>query len=168
MLKFIATDVVISKGFNDNPALRFSEDGNSVRFRIGKRTYDKREKDNYRWLNLGVKAFGTLCERIKKMQLDVGTYIHIEGRYDEDTWESDGKTMRTPVIILTDIEKSYSGTGKQDGAGDVAQATETARSSVPNQQLQQENSTEGEQVGMPENFTGFESFGGPNPFYPQG
>ena len=37
MFKVIATEVVISKGFEGAPALRFSENGDSVRFRIGKR-----------------------------------------------------------------------------------------------------------------------------------
>lgn len=36
MLKVFATDVVISKGFDGAPALRFSETGESVRFRFGK------------------------------------------------------------------------------------------------------------------------------------
>ena len=38
MLKVIATDVVISKGYDGAPALRFSEKG--VRFRVGKKVYD--------------------------------------------------------------------------------------------------------------------------------
>ena len=41
MLKFFATDVSVSKGYDGSPALRFSEsDGVSrVRFRVGKRVY---------------------------------------------------------------------------------------------------------------------------------
>ena len=35
MLKVFATDVVISKGYDGAPALKFSEKGDSVRFRIG-------------------------------------------------------------------------------------------------------------------------------------
>ena len=37
MLKVIATDVIVSKGYNGAPALKFSEKGDSVRFRIGKK-----------------------------------------------------------------------------------------------------------------------------------
>ena len=69
MFKVIATDVVISKGFDNAPALRFSEKGDSVRFRIGKKVYDTRAENNTRWFNVPVKAFGDVCERIKKMQL---------------------------------------------------------------------------------------------------
>ena len=36
MLKVIATDVIVSKGYNGAPALKFSEKGDSVRFRLGK------------------------------------------------------------------------------------------------------------------------------------
>ena len=79
MLKVFATDVVISKGYDGAPALKFSEKGDSVRFRIGKKVYDTRANNNYRWVNLAVKAFGTVCERIKKMQLKESSYVNIVG-----------------------------------------------------------------------------------------
>ena len=52
MFKVIATDAVISKGFEGAPALRYSESGESVRFRIGKKVYDTRAENNQRWINL--------------------------------------------------------------------------------------------------------------------
>lgn len=54
MLKFFATDVSVSKGYDGSPALRFSEsDGVSrVRFRVGKRVYDSRCENNHRYLDL--------------------------------------------------------------------------------------------------------------------
>lgn len=167
MLKFYATEVVVSKGFNDKPALRFSEDGSSVRFRIGKRVYDKRAEDNHRWININIKAFGELCERIKKMNLAEGSFIHVEGRYDEDVWEDNGTTNRVPVIILTDIEYSYSGNGNGKTGGKPS-ANESSSDSSATSAPQQDNAAATSQQEMPENFTGFESFGGPNPFFPQG
>ena len=86
MLKVIATDVVISKGYDGAPALRFSEKG--VRFRVGKKVYDTRAENNQRWINLSVKAFGQTSERIKKMQLKEGSFVNILGRLDEDVWLS--------------------------------------------------------------------------------
>lgn len=83
MFKVIATDVVISKGYDGAPALKFSENGESVRFRIGKKVYDTRAENNTRWVNLSVKAFGPVCERIKKMQL-IG-YITSVTRDDTDS-----------------------------------------------------------------------------------
>ena len=35
MFKVIASEVVISKGFDNKPAIKFSEKGDFVRFRIG-------------------------------------------------------------------------------------------------------------------------------------
>lgn len=67
MFKVFATDVVISKGYDNAPALKFSERGDSVRFWVGKKVYDARVKGNQRWVNLSVKAFGPVCERIRKM-----------------------------------------------------------------------------------------------------
>ena len=46
MFKVIATDVVISKGYDGAPALKFTESGESVRFRIGKKVYDTRAENN--------------------------------------------------------------------------------------------------------------------------
>ena len=60
MLQFIATNAVISRGFDNKAALKFSDDGNIVRFRIGERVYDKNAENNTRWINLNVKAFGNL------------------------------------------------------------------------------------------------------------
>jgi len=164
MLKFFGTDLVISKGYDDKPALRFSDNGGPVRFRVGKRTYDKREKDNYRWVNLNVKGFGEICERIKKMKLDAGSFVHIEGRYDEDVWEDDGKSMRAPVIILENIEYAYTGNGgnKQNGNGKDAGGS-SAEAQGSTQAPQQEGSQT--EMEMPTGFTGYTSFGSPNPFF---
>ena len=97
MFKLIATDVVISKGYDGAPALKFSENGESVRFRIGKKVYDTRAENNTRWVNLSVKAFGPVCERIKKMQLKESSFINILGRLDEDVWEDS-----TAVLTLSE------------------------------------------------------------------
>ena len=94
MFKVIATDVVISKGYDGAPALKFSENGESVRFRIGKKVYDTRAESNTRWVNISVKAFGPVCERIKKMQLKESSFINILGRLDEDVWEDTARRMR--------------------------------------------------------------------------
>lgn len=131
MLKFIGTNVVVSKGYEDKPALSFSEEGNSVRFRIGCRVYDTRAENNQRWINVTVKAFGAVCERIQKMKLKAGSFIHIDGRYDEDVWqdEATGETKRMPVVILSDVEYAYSGNGegkKDNGHNAAAPATPKA------------------------------------------
>ena len=86
MIKTIITGAVISQGYDNAPTLKFSEKGDAVRFRIGKKVYDPKEEDNHRWINLPVKAFGALCDRVRKMKLQAGSYVNLLGRLDEDEW----------------------------------------------------------------------------------
>ena len=172
MLKLIVTDAGVSKGYGENPALRFSEGEGaaSVRFRIGKRVYDSRCEGNYRWINLNVKAFGEVCERIRKMKLKEGSYVNIVGRYDEESWtdKKSGELRTTPVLIVDEIEYCYSGSGKKG-----EQASDIPAETPPEQGGRQQSDsgrTSGERTEtpppMPDNFTGFEGFGGgSNPFF---
>ena len=43
MIKVFSTNAVISKGYNGAAAIRFSDTGDSARFRIGKKVYDKKK-----------------------------------------------------------------------------------------------------------------------------
>jgi single-stranded DNA-binding protein len=152
MNKVFITSAVVSKGYQDQPALRFSEKSDSarsVRFKVGERVYDKRADNNTRYVNHGIKAFGALAERIEKMGLKEGSYVNLTGRLDEDVWDDNGTTKRAPVIILDDIEFCYSGgngNGKKQDSG-------TVESSAPPQS---------EGGGS---FGGYESFGGSNSLY---
>ena len=59
MLKVFATQVVISRGYDNKPAIsitRGNDSAASVRFRIGKKVYDPKAENNTRWLNYSVKA----------------------------------------------------------------------------------------------------------------
>ncbi len=158
MLEVIATSAVVSRGYDGAAALRFSEKGDAVRFRIGKKVYDTRAENNTRWINLTVKAFGDICERIKKMQLKEGSFINFRGRLDEDVWtdQQTGESKSTMVVVLDDIEyaggkpkenqesnKQQNGTAPNTGAAAPAQpAAQSAAGQTPN------------------GFTGYEPFGG--------
>ena len=101
MLKVFATQVVISRGYDNKPAISITKGNDSaasVRFRIGKKVYDPKAENNARWLNYSVKGFGPIVDRIEKMQLKEGSYINIEGRLDEDTWE-DQTTHEKKVLL---------------------------------------------------------------------
>ena len=156
MFKVIATDVVISKGYDGAPALKFTESGESVRFRIGKKVYDTRAENNARWMNISVKAFGPVCERIKKMQLKESSFINILGRLDEDIWEDSvtHEKKSAMVIILDEIEVCSSGGGKQKNVNAEGQPKAAATSAPVSAGSE-----------MPGNFTGFEAFGGVNSFF---
>lgn len=157
MLKVLATQVVISRGYDGAAAIKFSEKGDAVRFRIGKKVYDSNAENNARWINLAVKGFGPICERIKKMQLKDGSFVNIFGRLDEDVWEDQQthEKKSAMVIILDDIEYA-SGGGKSKDNQDTEQAGhggQAAPSAAP---------------AAPANsggFTGYETFGGANPFF---
>ena len=153
MNKIIITGAVISRGYGTQPAIHFSENGNCARFKIGQRVYDKRAENSTRWLNLHVKAFGTLAERISKMGLKEASCVNIVGRLDEDTWEDkeSGETKRQFIIVLDEIEYAFTGERKAVPGGDSAEGDEPRGVAA---------TTEGSQ-GC---FTGYENFG-PNELY---
>ena len=180
MLKMIITEAVVSKGYNNDPAIRYFDienSGQAANFRIGKRIYDGRAENKHRWLNFTVKAFGDMCERIKRMKLKAGSYINIVARYDEETWETkDTHETRTGVVLyLDEIEYASSGNGQKtgqassDGAapqGGGAPAPQNQPQGYPQgQQATQEQAAPASDP-MPGGFTGYESFGDSgNPFF---
>ena len=159
MLKFFATEVTVSKGANNTPALKFSDKGDFVRFRIGAKIYDTRAEKNHRWVNLTVKAFGPLCERIRKMDLKEGSHINLCGRYDEDVWEDEQTNTKKsmPVIILDEIEYCFSGSSKNSGDGQ--KATAASQNPAGNYAAPPANDA------MPNGFTGYQPYGGSNSFF---
>lgn len=160
MLKFFASNVVVSKGYQNSPAVKFSEKGDFVRFRVGQKVYDPRAEDNHRWVNLTVKCFdAALVDRIRKMGLKDGSFITISGRYDEDVWEDEEtKEKRSmPCIILDELEFSGSGSGKKPSDGQNGNAAPNAGTPAP--------AAPQEPQQMPGNFSGYEGFGGANNFF---
>ena len=122
MFKTFATSVVISKGYEGAEALRFSENGESVRFRIGQKVYDNRVEGNYRWLNIAAKAFGTVCDRIKKMKLKEGSFVNLTARLDEEKWiDQETKEEKSQhVLIVDDIEYAFVGkSSEKQGSGQL-------------------------------------------------
>lgn len=151
MFKVVATNVVVSKGYGENPALSFFNNDEIVRFRIGHKVYDSKAEDNTRWMNMTVKAFNGVCERIKKMKIKEGSYINILGHLDEDTWtDSNNEKKSMIVVIIDDIEyasgggNGKNGDNKSDGGSKSSDKKKKPESS--------------------DNFTGYEGFGG-NSFF---
>ena len=164
MLKFFASNVVVSKGYQNSPAVKFSEKGDFVRFRVGQKVYDPRADDNHRWINLTIKCFdAALVDRIRKMGLKEGSFISLSGRYDEDVWEDEeSKEKRSmPCIILDELEFSGSGNGKKSGDGQNSNVGN--QNNAPAPAAPAEAPQESQQ--MPGNFTGCEGFGGGNNFF---
>lgn len=108
MMKIFISDAVVSRGYDGAPAIRLfnSENGGEFAvFQVGIRKYDSRAENNHRWVNLKVKAFGDLCERIKKMSLKEGSFISLCGDYDEERW-TDKDTGRVTNVEEEDGEIS--------------------------------------------------------------
>lgn len=166
MLKFFASDVVVSKGYQNTPAIKFSEKGDFVRFRVGQKVYDPRAENNHRWINITVKCFdASLVDRIRKMGLKEGSFINLTGRYDEDVWEDDEtKEKRSmPCVILDDLEYSGGG-GKRSGDGQKASSNQSNSAPAPTTSAAPSAASQ-ENYQMPGNFTGYESFGSGNNFF---
>lgn len=110
MIKVSAANVIVSKGYNDTDAVKFSKNGDCAMFRISEKKYDSREEDNTRWINVNVKALGSMAERVKKMKLGAGSNLVISGDLDIETWEDENSNKKSmPVIILTHIEYQFGG-----------------------------------------------------------
>lgn len=152
MLKVIATNVIISNGYNGAPALRFSENGESVRFRFGKKVYDTRVENNTRWVNMSVKAFGNVCKRIKDMKLKEGSFVNLLGRLDEDTWTdtNTGEQKSMMVIILDEIEYESGGGKAKENQASTQTQNGTHAPAAP----------AAANPPASDNFTGYEPFGG--------
>ena len=149
MFKVFATDVIVSKGYANQSAVRFSEDGKIVRFRIGKKVYDKNAENNSRWFNVSVKGFGPIAERIQKMQLKEGSLIHISGTLDEESWlDQPSNTTKTQTVIIIDDIDYASGGAKKDGQNQQQNSSSAPASGASNAP---ENSP---------NFEGYSNFGG--------
>ena len=158
MLKVFATQVLISKGYDNKPAIsitRGNDSAASVRFRIGKKVYDPKADNNARWLNYSVKGFGPIVNRIEKMQLKEGSFVNIMGRLDEDSWvdKESNETKSCTVIILDEIEYA-SGGGKSNNGNATNGTSNQAPAQAP-------AANTGDSSG---GFTGYEPFGG-NSFF---
>ena len=154
MLKMIVTGAIVSKGYNENPAIRFFDNekgGQTATFRIGQKVFDSRAENNHRWINL-------------------------IARYDEDSWEDreTGAPRTAPVLILDEIEYSGSGGGQKNGKnanGEVGGTEDPSAdasdqpSGTPSQRMGYQPSSQ-PAPSLPGNFTGYENFGSQeNPYF---
>ena len=166
MFKVIVTSAVISHGYNNAPALKFSDNGRSVRFRIGKKVYDPNAENKTRWINVSVKAFGNVCERIKKMQLKESSFINLEGRLDEEVWTDTNTNEQKSqfVIVLDDIEYASTGDGSKSKDGQHQNAATQPTPAPQGDPVPQTAPANAAGSG----FTGYEPFGAGGGFFDEG
>ena len=162
MNKVLLTDVVISKGFDGKAALRFNSNKSAVNFKIGKRVYDKNAPDNHRYMNIAVKGYSKLIERIEKMQLKEGSRINIVGQLDEENWEDNGQKFNRIVIIAEEIEYASSDGSKSNGTNGAGSASPSQKGNGTAAQTstsaEQSQNASKKQTDMPEKFSGYTNF----------
>lgn len=165
MFKVFVTNVVVSKGYENSPALKFfGKDESCVQFRIGEKVYDVNAENNTRWVNYTVKAFGEACERIKKMQLKEGSLINIHGTLSEEVWvdgEGDKQVKKSMNVIVLDSRDSveYASGGSKKSANDTQAQGSTQKKDAASASKSGSKTPE-----QSENFSGYEPFGGGNFF----
>lgn len=163
MFKVFGTNAVVSKGYENNPALKFvGKDDSCVQFRVGEKVYDTSAENNTRWVNHSVKAFGDVCERIKKMQLKEGSLINFTGTLTEEVWtegEGDKKTKKSAQFIVLDSIEYTSGGSKKPANDTQAQGSTQKKDTAAATSNKVSKNPE-----QSDNFSGYEPFGGGNFF----
>ena len=125
------TKAVVSPGYDKTEALKFSDSGEAVRFRVGIPHYDANAENNTFWENETVKAFGAVCEQVKKMKLKEGSLVSFVGEKIYDSWEDEetGEIKHASAIKLLKVE--YVGSGKKSNSDDDDEEEEEVPKSKP-------------------------------------
>ena len=142
----ILENAVISRGYGDNPAIRFNdgEKGSLARFSVGKKMYHPRADDKTKWANIQVKTDRPdLIEQIKRMQLKEGSWVNLKGEIRVEAWQDQTTKEEKEGYVLYLASVSYSGSssGKSKNSDSATEVSETK----PTPQASG-------------NFTGFENF----------
>ncbi len=146
MVKVFGANVIVSKnGKNDENPIKELADGKVVAFRVGYKVYDSTAEDNERWVNVTVKAFGTMAERVKKMKMKIGSGICLSGDLDVEKWEKDDVKGFAPVIYLNDIQYQSGGSSSKKEDEESSSKTKKARKKTPSYEEYDENDEEEEE-----------------------
>ena len=157
------TKAVVSPGYDKTEALKFSENGESVRFRIGIPHYDANAENNTYWENENVKAFGSVCEQIKKMKLKEGSVIALCGEKIFDSWEDEeGEIKHTSAIKASKVD--YAGSGKRSDSDDEAEAKSQPTKPKASGSATKAKAQPKQPATESENFDGYAPIGGYDDF----
>lgn len=133
MLSFNLSNVFVSKGYEDKPAVNLiakegSEDYSVATFGVSASVYDGKAENKRRYVNFPCKAFGDVATRIAKMKLDAGANINALGHLDVEEWEdkeTKKKRSRT-ILIVDDIEYNGRVKKKEDGEAEAPSGASVA------------------------------------------
>lgn len=115
-------DVIVSKGFEEKPAITFREDIKTksggttclAQFQVSNRNgYG----ENATYSNFTVKCWGAMATRLKRLKVDAGSHLIIQGTIAQEHFVSKDGTKRSPYIVTaTSIEFCGGGYRPKDEA----------------------------------------------------
>ena len=111
----IEQKALVSKGYENSEALKFSETGESVCFRVSIPHYDANAEDKTYWENATLKAYGSVCEEIKRLGVKAGSWISFVGKKIIGTFPDNetGEIKKKIFIKVLDVSYASSGNGRR-------------------------------------------------------
>jgi len=130
--------VVVTKGYQGAPAVKFAETSNSktkvAHFRAALPVYDKTGNNNTRWIPFDFVAFGLNAERIERMGVDANSMLVIAGSIDYESFDGqNGKVNRhTFLVEAVDYYGNNGGKKNNESNGNAAPAANNgSRNAAP-------------------------------------
>lgn len=122
-LQFVVTNARIGRGYGDEPAIKFNEQGTFCAFQLAVSKYDKNSENNTKWINIPVKCINSkLIERIQKCNMNEGSVINAQIEIDSDSYQDKNQKKKTVLtFILKDFELTFAQKPKDNSTGVQAQ-----------------------------------------------
>lgn len=122
-LQFVMSNARVGKGYGNEAAVKFNEQGTYCTFKLAVSEYDKNAPNNTKWINIPVKCInGKLIERIQKCNLDEGSVINALIKIDSDEYVDKNQKKKTVLaFVLNDFELTFASKPKENANNGQAQ-----------------------------------------------
>ena len=152
-LQFVMSNARVGKGYDNEPAVKFNEQGTYCTFQLAVSEYDKTAPNNAKWINIPVKCINAkLIERIQKCNLNEGSVVNALIKIDSDTYTDKNQKKKTVLVyVLKDFELTFASKPKESVNNGQAQGyAQPAQNNV--YQMQGQGQYQGQ---MPPQNTGY-------------
>lgn len=114
-LQFVMSNARVGKGYDNEPAVKFNEQGTYCTFQLAVSEYDKTAPNNTKWINIPVKCINAkLIERIQKCNLNEGSVVNALIKIDSDTYTDKNQKKKTVLVyVLKDFELTFASKPKE-------------------------------------------------------
>lgn len=122
-LQFVMSNARVGKGYDNEPAVKFNEQGTYCTFQLAVSEYDKTAPNNAKWINIPVKCINAkLIERIQKCNLNEGSVVNALIKIDSDTYTDKNQKKKTVLVyVLKDFELTFASKPKENANNGQAQ-----------------------------------------------